>query len=161
MHNVVILIGGNKGDILSTFQMCINEIEKKGYIIKDKSAVYKSKSWGYESENIFYNCAFVLETSNNSQVVLNDMLNIETKLGRTRSATSKYEDRVIDIDIMFYNSEIVNEANLIIPHPKLHLRNFCLVPLKEIIPDFVHPVLKKSIQVLSLESIDSDSVAVL
>ena len=89
------------------------------------------------------------------------MLNIETNLGRTRSAISKYQDRAIDIDIMFYDSEVINESALIIPHPRLHLRNFCLVPLMEIVPDFVHPILRKSIQVLSLESNDTGLVAVL
>lgn len=154
MHNVVILLGANTGDILSTFQFCIHELEKKGYAIKNKSAVYKSKAWGFESENIFYNQALILETNNNPQVVLKDLLEIETKLGRTRSATSAYEDRTIDIDIMFYDSKIINDKNLVVPHPRLHLRNFCLVPLMEIMPDFVHPVLKKSIRILSLESND-------
>lgn len=159
MHTVVILIGGNTGDVLSTFQLCTQEFEEKGYTLLEKSSVYNSKAWGYESENKYYNQLLVLKTNNNPQYILKDLLTIEEKLGRKRNSTTQYIDRPIDIDIMFYDSEIIKENNLIIPHPRLHLRKFCLIPLMGMMPDYIHPILNKSIRQLAKECIDKSIIS--
>ena len=161
MHTTVLLLGGNKGDVLSTFQLSIQAFEEKGYTLFKKSSIYCSKSWGYESENIFYNQVLILKTNNSPQDILNDLLSIEEKLGRTRNSSDTYEDRTIDIDIIFYDDRVIEEENLVIPHPRLHLRNFCLVPLMEIIPNFIHPGLNKSIGQLTEECTDSSIISTL
>lgn len=159
MHTVVLLLGGNNGEVLSTFQLSIRAFEEKGYPVLKKSSIYSSKSWGYESKNIFYNQMLILKTNKGTKKVLSDLLFIEAKLGRTRNLKDAYEDRTIDIDIIFYDDKIIDEENLVIPHPRLHLRNFCLTPLLELIPDFVHPLFKKSITELIKECPDNSEVA--
>lgn len=145
MKTAVILLGGNTGNVPLTFRTCIQEFEDEGYFIIDISSIYSSSSWGYESEHLYYNQLVVLHTNNNAQQLLNDALTIENKLGRVRSSSKDYSDRPIDIDIMFYESEIMETENLHIPHPRLHLRKFCLVPLMELIPAFIHPGFNKTI----------------
>jgi 2-amino-4-hydroxy-6-hydroxymethyldihydropteridine diphosphokinase len=145
MKTVVILLGGNTGNVPLTFRTCIQEFEDEGYFIINISSIYSSSSWGYESEHLYYNQLMVLHTNNNAHQLLNDALTIENKLGRIRTNSKDYTDRPIDIDIMFYESEIMETENLHIPHPRLHLRKFCLVPLMELIPSFIHPAFNRTI----------------
>lgn len=159
MKTVVILLGGNTGNVPLTFKSCIQEFEDEGYLVFDLSSIYQSSAWGYESENLFYNQLIVIHTNHNPQQVLANALAIENKLGRVRTSSSDYVDRPIDIDIIFYESDIVTTENLIIPHPRLHLRKFCLVPLMEIMPNFIHPSLNKSIEQLLEECTDKSVIS--
>ena len=110
------------------------------------SAFYESEPWGMTSETWFVDAVVEVKTSLTPQELLDACLRIESQLGRERDeAKEGYTDRTIDIDILFYGKEIINEANLVVPHKYLHLRAFTLVPLLELIPDFEHPVLHKSI----------------
>jgi 2-amino-4-hydroxy-6-hydroxymethyldihydropteridine diphosphokinase len=156
MKTAVILLGGNMGNVPLTFRTCIQEFEDEGYLIIDISSIYSSSSWGYESEHLYYNQLVVLHTNNNAQQLLNDALTLENKLGRIRSSSKDYSDRPIDIDIMFYESEIIESENLHIPHPRMHLRKFCLVPLVELMPQFIHPLLNRTIAQL-LEDCEDNS----
>lgn len=158
MKTAVILLGGNTGNVPLTFRTCIQDFEDEGYLIFDISSIYQSSAWGYESENLYYNQLIVLHTNNNAQELLADSLAIENKLGRIRTSSTDYSDRPIDIDIMFYESDVVSEVDLIIPHPRLHLRKFCLVPLMEIMPNFVHPGFNKTIAQLMEECADKSTV---
>jgi 2-amino-4-hydroxy-6-hydroxymethyldihydropteridine diphosphokinase len=148
MHSVIILLGGNEGDIKATFQQCIAKIRTSGFSIEKQSYIYQSKAWGYESENLYYNQALVLKTNHNPQLVLDLLLETEKSLGRTRNNDRLYSDRPIDIDIMFFDEQTIQTEKLSVPHPRLHLRKFCLVPLNELIPDLQHPVLRKTISEL-------------
>lgn len=107
--------------------------------------MYQSRAWGYESKNLYFNQALVLKTNHNPQNTLDLLLDIETTLGRTRNSAEGYADRPIDIDIMFFDDLTIQTEKLCIPHPRLHLRKFCLVPLNEIVSDLEHPVFKKNI----------------
>lgn len=159
MKTAIILLGGNTGNVPLTFRTCIQEFEDEGYLIFDISSIYRSSAWGYESENLYYNQLIVLNTNNNAQKLLADALAVENKLGRVRTSSTDYADRPIDIDIMFYESEIISEDDLTIPHPRLHLRKFCLVPLMEIMPNFVHPGLNKTIVQLIEECTDNSIIS--
>jgi len=145
MHTVIILLGGNEGDIANTFQQCISKIQTMGFSVQKQSYIYRSTAWGYESENVYFNQALILKTNHNPQETLDLLLEVEKIFGRVRNADQGYADRPIDIDIMFFNLETIQTEKLHVPHPRLHLRKFCLTPLNELIPDLEHPVLKKSI----------------
>ena len=104
---------------------------------------------GTERENLFLNIAVEVKTILSAQQVLNEITHIEKKIGRTtKTKNGIYNDRVIDIDILFFGSEIIDDENLKIPHPLLTQRIFVLKPLCEIAPSFIHPTLKKNIQEL-------------
>jgi len=147
LSKVILLLGGNIGDRAYYLNNAINLIRKEIGKVLICSSVYESAPWGFEDANAFYNQVVVLETTLDAMVVLKKNQFIEKKLGRTRNANG-YESRCIDIDILFFDDLILNEANLQIPHPRLHLRRFTLMPLVEILPDFIHPVFRKTMQQL-------------
>jgi 2-amino-4-hydroxy-6-hydroxymethyldihydropteridine diphosphokinase len=118
----------------------------------NQSKLYTTKAWGNTNQNDFLNQVLIIETEFLPENCLEIILNIEQSLGRTR--TEKWGPRTIDMDILFYNSAIVDNTNLQIPHPYLHLRSFTLLPLNELMPNFVHPVLKQTINDLLLHCKD-------
>jgi len=158
MHQVVVLLGGNEGNVQEIFQQCVKEITADEFELKKISKIYQSVAWGYKSENIYLNLALVFSTSLNPLEVLDKLLGIEKKLGRTRSISIGYTDRPIDIDLMFYDDLIINSEKLTIPHPRLHYRKFCLVPLNELMPELVHPILNQSLAELLLNCDDPSEV---
>ena len=108
------------------------------------SSIYITQPHGFDSENEFLNQTIFMETNLSPDEMLDNITQIEKSMGRIRS-DNKVSDRTIDIDILFYNNEVINKKNLTIPHPRIQERNFILTPLLDIIPDYVHPVLHKSI----------------
>jgi 2-amino-4-hydroxy-6-hydroxymethyldihydropteridine diphosphokinase len=151
MNKVYILLGGNLGKVPETIAKSIEQIkELVGTCIK-YSNIYVSEPWGFDSEDYFYNQAIIVETVLEPQLVLDNLLKIESKLGRKRlKKNGKYNSRNIDIDILFYNDLILDTDTLTIPHPLMHLRSFALLPLVEIAPDFIHPAFDRTVvQILS------------
>ncbi len=130
----------------------ISEIEIKLGIISRRSSLYQTASWGKHDQPDFINQIIELKTSLEPKDLLSGILGIEADFGRKR--IEKWGSRTIDIDILLYDDQIVNEPELIIPHPYLAFRRFCLMPLCEIAPEFIHPVLKKNIQELLFELSD-------
>ena len=116
-----------------------------GISIIRTSAFYETEPWNMNSKTWFVNAVVEVKTSLSPEALLEECQRIESQLGRTPKTSTEYEDRTIDIDILFYGKEIINEENLTIPHKFVHLRAFTLVPLLELIPDFEHPVLHKTI----------------
>lgn len=150
-----ILLGGNLGNKKKNLLTALSNIEEKiGKVIK-QSSVYETEPWGNHDQPSFYNQVIAVETTLSPLDLIRELLNIELKMGRTRNTQTKWEKRIIDIDILFYNEEVINTAMLIVPHPRLHERNFTLKPLLEIAPALFHPVLKKSIQELFNQSNDT------
>lgn len=154
-NEVYLLTGGNSGDRFKLLEQAKSDISEKIGKIKNESSIYETAPWGFKAEQNFLNQVVEVSTKLTPQKVLEFCLEIENELGRERKS-GHYESRTMDIDILFYNDEIINEPGLIIPHPKLHLRRFTLVPLTETEPDFVHPVLKKTLAVL-LENCNDNS----
>ena len=109
------------------------------------SALYETEPWGVKNQNWFLNLAAEIKTSLSASELLEKMQLIEKTLGRDRTKEIRWGERPIDIDIIFYGHEIVNLPNLTVPHINMHNRAFVLVPLLELIPDFTHPVLNKTV----------------
>ncbi len=155
MNSVYLLLGGNIGNVAANFEKAKELIGKHIGIIRDSSPVYCSEPWGFESKNMFYNQAILVETGLMPEELLSAVLFIESKIGRKRKKNVT-ESRIIDIDILFYNDRIINEKDLDIPHPRMHLRKFVLVPMSDINPGLKHPVFGKTIRQL-LEACDDDN----
>ncbi len=152
MNTIFLITGGNIGDKrknLQTASALINE--QVGTIIRS-SKIYETEAWGITDQPAFYNQVHIVESDFPAREVLNKILKIEEDMGRKR--TIKNAARIIDIDILFFNEEIVNEQNLVIPHPQISNRRFVLLPLNELAPKMIHPVLKKSIDQLLLQTND-------
>jgi 2-amino-4-hydroxy-6-hydroxymethyldihydropteridine diphosphokinase len=142
MSLAYLLIGGNIGDRLANLEIARNSIEAKCGPIQNLSAIYETEAWGLKDQAAFYNQALAITTTLSPAHLLETILEIEVSMGRKRLIP--LGPRNIDIDIIYYNQEIIETEGLIIPHPRLSERNFVLAPLVEIAADFVHPVLKKS-----------------
>lgn len=148
MAIVYLSLGSNFGDRIGYVQQAASLLGACEEItLVRTSAFYETEPWGMNSENWFVNAVLEIKTSLSPQKLLEECLRIETQLGRKRSENG-YIDRTIDIDILFYNKDIINEEKLIIPHKFVHLRAFTLVPLLELIPNFEHPVIHKTISEL-------------
>ncbi len=146
-NTVYLLLGGNLGNVRELFQRALNEIGELVGVITRQSPVYKTEPWGFHSEHHFLNQVVCVVTRHTPERVLSEILTIEKKLGRQRNG-SEYDSRPIDIDILFYNNCVIHTKNLTVPHPRLHLRNFALKPLNDISPQWVHPVLGKTVSEL-------------
>jgi 2-amino-4-hydroxy-6-hydroxymethyldihydropteridine diphosphokinase len=143
MNNVYLLIGGNMGDRLENLKTCTTHIQQEVGLITKTSSIYETAAWGVTDQPSFLNQVLVVSTHLRAEEVLKTVLAIEENMGRKR--LQKMGPRTIDIDILFYNNDIISLPNLIIPHPHIDSRRFVLEPLAEIAASFVHPVLHKSI----------------
>jgi 2-amino-4-hydroxy-6-hydroxymethyldihydropteridine diphosphokinase len=144
MKIVFLGIGTNLGSRERNLSEALAMIsENIGKIVKS-SSVYESEPWGFQSDDKFLNMVVKVETTLSASGLLGRILMDEVLLGRIR-AGKQYSSRKIDVDILFYDDLILDEESLRIPHPRLHERKFVLIPLCEIAPEFVHPVLKKSV----------------
>ena len=158
MNKVVVLLGSNLGNSKLLFQRGLNLlIEKLGKLLS-KSALYESSPWGFEHENNFLNQVLILETIYSAEDVLQVCLQVENNLGRVRKEQIGYSARVIDIDLLFVNDEVLETETLVLPHPRLHLRKFTLLPLVDLIPDFIHPRLQRDMQYLLANCKDNSIV---
>lgn len=146
MPSIVYLsLGTNLGEKERNIKNALVAISKRIGHVLDCSSNYENSAWGFDSENTFLNIVVKVETTLSAQAILAEILCIEKKLGRTeKTKNGSYCDRIIDIDILFFDNEIIDSENLKIPHPLLAKRMFVLKPLCEIAPDFIHPVLQKS-----------------
>ncbi|MBX2949578.1 MAG: 2-amino-4-hydroxy-6-hydroxymethyldihydropteridine diphosphokinase [Crocinitomicaceae bacterium] len=129
-------LGTNLGNRKHNLSVAIKTLAKEAGSITQVSSIYESKAWGYSSANNYYNCCIAITTPLSPHKLLEITQTIEQSMGRIK--TAEYADRVIDIDILFYDNLIINETALKIPHPHLEKRGFVLLPLQEIAPDLCH-----------------------
>lgn len=153
MNKAYLLIGGNMGDRLANLENAKKAIEKDLGNILYTSSVYETAAWGKEDQPAFLNQALLIETNLKAEDLMNTLLQIEKNMGRIRQ--EYLGPRTIDLDIIFFNDQIMNTENLTIPHPQMQKRNFVLTPLNEIAPDFIHPVFNRSIAQLLMDCEDS------
>ena len=152
MNTAYLLMGGNIGDTLQTFEAAKELIKTSCGPIVQQSSVYQTAAWGLENQNDFLNQVLQIRTTLDAHGLLKAILRIEELLGRKRELP--YGPRTIDIDMLFFNDDTIQQEDLTVPHPRLHQRRFVLVPMAEIAPELVHPVLKKTIAQLLAECPD-------
>jgi 2-amino-4-hydroxy-6-hydroxymethyldihydropteridine diphosphokinase len=160
MAEVYFSLGSNEGDRLNSLVKATKLIDSLIGKIKQFSSVVESEPWGFKTETSFYNMVLWVETDLEPQQILSKVLDIEASLGRIRHG-KVYTNRIIDIDILFYNSEMIHSDNLVIPHPLLHLRKFVLQPLAQIAPGLSHPVLHASISELLLQLNETEEISII
>jgi len=152
MNVAYLLIGGNLGNRSANLQNALYQIEKNCGKILDLSAIYETAAWGLTNQPSFYNQALILETNLTPNALMEELLSIETNMGRIRSL--KLGPRIIDLDILLIDQLILDTELLTLPHPSMVQRRFALLPLAEIAPNLVHPILQKTIQELLMDCKD-------
>ncbi len=156
-NKAYLLLGANLGEREKCLLNAVEKIEENVGVIISQSSIYETEAWGKTDQPSFLNLALIVETNLSPQQLLEQVLTIEQSLGRIRH--EKWGARLIDIDIIFYGSEVIDDgAKLQIPHSELQNRKFVLQPLAEIAPDFIHPVLLKKVSEI-LENL-TDSLTV-
>ena len=143
MNGVYLLLGSNLGDRESYITGATNLLAERVGTVEVVSSYYETASWGKTEQPDFINQAIYLQTNLSPQELLITILDIEKQFGRQR--IEKWGSRTIDIDILFYADMIIKESDLVVPHPYLHERAFALLPLAEIAPEYVHPLMNKTI----------------
>ena len=148
------MTGSNRGDRAGLLEEARRRIGLRVGAVTQASAVYESEPWGFSDDRLFLNQALAVETELEPTAVLDAVQAIERELGRRRETTPEsggervYESRPIDIDILFYDDLILRTERLTIPHPLIREREFVLAPLREIMPDYLHPVYRKPVREL-------------
>ncbi|MDH7911728.1 2-amino-4-hydroxy-6-hydroxymethyldihydropteridine diphosphokinase [Winogradskyella sp. SYSU M77433] len=147
VKTIYIALGSNKGDKMQYLQSAIDAVFEKVGVVKKISKVYKTPALGFEGDD-FYNACIKVETELKPKSVLKELKAIEFKLGRKTKTSEIYESREIDLDILLFDDEVLNDSNLVIPHPHMQKRKFVLQPLLDITKEVEHPVLKFTIESL-------------
>lgn len=158
-NKAILSLGSNSGDRLGNLQQAVDAIHAHVATVVKVSALYESPAWGFESAD-FYNCAVVVHTCKTATELLYALLETELQAGRVRNSLNGYEARSIDIDIIAFNDEVINDEHLHIPHPRMHERNFVLYPLRDVALKWEHPVLKAGIGNLIAASPDKSECRV-
>jgi len=182
MREIFLLLGSNRGDRLLLLEKARRMIRENAGTLLQSSSLYESEPWGFRDETWFINQALEITTELNARELMDRLLEIEARLGRIRmldgcgcnvpdpltsgvlrmagnqTSATGYSARIIDIDILFYGDKTIFTDQLMIPHPRLHVRRFTLEPMNEIVPRFIHPVLKKSIHELLETCTDQSKV---
>lgn len=162
-HTAFIGIGSNIGDRLGNCKKAIESLAQgKGIKLIRASSFYETEPWGDgdREQNWFINCVVEIETVLDAKELLAIIEGVEKRFGRKRllSGIEKGGPRIVDLDILFFDKEIMETKDLIVPHPLLHKRKFVLAPLNELVPDFAHPILKKPIADLLRQVDDNKKV---
>jgi deoxyguanosine kinase len=159
-HLVVLSIGSNQGNRLENITLCIEQLHKEiGTVIK-VSRLFETPAWGFESTP-FYNCALVIHTTKSAHQLLDEVLLLEEVLGRKRTQETGYQPRVIDIDVISFDEEVIATERLKIPHPEMQNRLFVLLPMKDLKLDWRHPILQQYLHELLLASEDKSAYKII
>jgi 2-amino-4-hydroxy-6-hydroxymethyldihydropteridine diphosphokinase len=153
MNTAYLLIGGNLGDRAAYLQTALKRIEETCGAISHYSSIYETAAWGNTDQPSFFNQAVVVSTTLSPEALMDQLLTIEHEMGRVRD--QKYGPRTIDLDILMIDGLIFNTEKLTIPHPQMHNRRFALLPMLEVAPTLIHPLLDQSIEDLLLNCPDT------
>ncbi|MDI1316197.1 2-amino-4-hydroxy-6-hydroxymethyldihydropteridine diphosphokinase [Flavobacterium sp.] len=155
-HQVILSLGTNQGNRLENIERCIASLHKEiGTIIK-VSKLYETPSWGFDSAK-FYNCTVMMNTHKSAHQILDECLLLEEALGRVRSGVQGYEARIIDVDVITFDEEIIASDKLQVPHPEMQNRLFVLLPMRDLNLDWRHPILQKYLHELLVLSEDKSN----
>jgi len=159
MSIAYLLSGSNQGDRSKNLQKAVSYLGDLAGEVSKCSPVFESPAWGFDHPTPFLNQAMELQTSLSPHDLLKIILQIEEKCGRIRTQDSGYEARTLDVDILFFDDLVIDTADLTIPHPRLHLRRFALLPLSLIAGELIHPTLFKPITKLLMACPDTAHVS--
>lgn len=154
-NKAYVSLGSNLGNRKKKLSDAVQMLQEKVGSIIDSSAIYETESWGNENLPSFYNQVICISTTLSATELMKTLLQIEEQMGRKRKSSENYSSRTLDLDVIYYNNEVISEEHLQIPHPHLHKRNFVLLPLMEIARDFVHPIFNKNTAQLVAECTDT------
>lgn len=157
MNAAFLCLGGNIGDRLANLKEAKRQIGLLGCKILNQSSIYQTKAWGVDEAPDYYNQCIQISTNLSALELMRALLGIEESLGRVRT-DNRNASRTMDLDILFFNEEQINTPELEVPHPRLQLRNFVLIPMAEIAPKLMHPKLRKTIQQLVNACTDESEV---
>ena len=144
-ESAFVLLGSNLGDREQLVNQACKMIGERCGKVVAKSRLYESEPWGFKSEHWFLNQVVKIETALSPDALMQELLEIEKALGRDRSVLHEgYVSRPMDLDILYFGNEIIDTQMVTAPHPRLHERRFTLLPLCDVAPDFVHPVMEKT-----------------
>lgn len=155
-NKAVLLLGSNMGSKKQLILKALVYLDSFAGDIDKTSSFYETAAWGKTDQESFLNLALVIHTPYSPQLLITKILSIEKMMGRKRE--EKYGPRTIDIDIILYEKKIINSKNLVVPHPEMQNRRFVLEPIVELVPNFVHPLLHKSMRELLNECKDNLTV---
>jgi 2-amino-4-hydroxy-6-hydroxymethyldihydropteridine diphosphokinase len=159
MNQAIILLGSNMGNRHRMLEDAAHHIDSKAGQVVRHSSLYETEPWGFEAEQNFLNQVLVVDTDREPEELMVLLLSIEKQLGRERDRSAAgYASRIIDLDILFYDDRVIDMEHLKIPHPELHNRRFTLMPLHEVAPDLVHPVLGQTVTQLLRDCPDNATV---
>lgn len=165
MKEAYLLLGSNQGDRKSILKAAGDRLQELSVIRLVKSSLYETEPWGFKADNWFLNQAVKIVTDLDPLELLSKTLEIEKSLGRLRenqeSQNSGYSSRTIDIDILLYEGVTCDTEKLQLPHPRLHLRKFALLPLCEISPELIHPGLKMNMEELLKQCDDNSEIRII
>lgn len=159
-HEIYLSMGSNMGNRMEYLRFGINELQKELNLVAI-SSIYETEPWGYLDNTPYLNLVVWFKTRLSIQELMHFCQSIEKSAGRILkedSLQNDYQARTLDIDVLFYDRQIIQETDLEIPHPRLHLRNFVLVPFAEINGSFVHPVYNKTIDELNHSNSDKSEI---
>lgn len=160
MKGIFLLLGTNMGDRIGNLQQAVDLLQEQELTLTDYSSIYESAPWGDTNQGWFLNMVVRIETLLEPQQLLDICLQTEVKMGRKR--LKKWGERLIDIDILYYDNMITTEPKLVLPHPGIAMRRFTLMPMTEMAAKETHPLLNMSQEKLleicpdPLECIKSD-----
>ncbi len=155
MNSVYLILGGNLGNKRKNLALALSMIRSEIGNIQKGSNIYETEPWGLKNVKTFVNQVIETNTLLTPLELLEKIHKIESSFGRIRDHGIRYHSRRMDIDILFYNQEVINLPELTIPHPRLHERNFVLMPLCELAAELIHPVFDKTIRQLKTECKDN------
>jgi 2-amino-4-hydroxy-6-hydroxymethyldihydropteridine diphosphokinase len=155
-----LMLGSNLGNKSTNLQLALKAVGKEAGILLHSSALYESEPWGFTHPEYFYNQLLIIQTNLKPEDLLLKILEIEEGMGRIRNS-KEYEARIIDIDILFYDRQIIQSGNLLIPHPKICERRFVLLPLMKVASKMVHPITGQTIWQIYRECVDTLKINVI
>ena len=157
LRNTYLSLGSNRGNKLENLQKAINLITESVGQVTKISSIYKTSSWGFDSDD-FLNCCIITSTALNPEDLLSEIHKIEIKLGRHRNSEEGYQARTIDIDILLFDNEIIFSKELMVPHKEMLKRKFVMIPLAEIAPNTIHPIEKIRLSICASQCLDETSI---
>jgi len=152
MNKIYLLLGSNMGNSKKQLSIAQQYLSERIGLVTRKSSLYQTAAWGNTNQADFINQVIVISSTLNAADCIEKILAIEQHMGRIR--TQKNAPRMIDIDILFFNKDLINLKNLVVPHPAIQNRRFVLIPLNELSPNFIHPLLGETVHQLLVKCPD-------